>query len=161
MFDANRISLNWENGVLLRRYWLSLFFLLFSASTLQAHTVYRWVDEQGQAHFSERPRPGMNDERIQLRVTPAAPSSQPDHTSETKTTPTSKPVSQPTSEKTVEVSPAQAQQLCRDAQQILTMMNERFNRRFIQPDGSVRPLTDEERAAQTRTANDAIARYCR
>ncbi|MBE0482654.1 MAG: DUF4124 domain-containing protein [Bacterioplanes sp.] len=140
---------------------LLLIGLLSMAAITHAQTVYRWVDEHGQTHFSEHPRPGMNDESITLKVTPARPATQGDHHEQgnTQSVTTRTPPQEP--EKTVALSPAQAQQLCRDARQALTLLSERFNRRFVQPDGSVRPLTDEERAAQTRTANDAIARYCR
>lgn len=144
----------------LHRYGLLLAGLVFINGSINAQTVYRWVDEHGQTHFSEHSRPGMKDESLTLRVTPARlpiRHSDENHTS----TPPMTQSAPPAPEKTVDVSPAQAQQLCLDARQALSVLSERYSRRFIQPDGSVRPLTDDERNAQSRTANDAIARYCR
>ncbi len=40
--------------------------LAMSMSGIAKAAVYRWVDETGQSHFSDRPRPGKDDETLQL-----------------------------------------------------------------------------------------------
>ena len=55
----------------MRPLWLCL--LLFTTSLYAAQTVHRWVDAQGNVHFSDQPSQQHNSELIE--VTPPKPSS--------------------------------------------------------------------------------------
>ena len=57
----------------MRPLWLCL--LLFTTSLYAAQTVHRWVDAQGNVHFSDQPSQQHNSELIE--VTPPKPSSTP------------------------------------------------------------------------------------
>ncbi len=48
----------------------ALALLAAAAAPAAAATVYRWVDEQGRVHFSDRPPPGGG-ERLEVRPAPA------------------------------------------------------------------------------------------
>ena len=57
----------------MRPLWLCL--LLFTSSLYAAQTVHRWIDEQGNVHFSDQPSEQHDSEEI--KVTPPTPSSTP------------------------------------------------------------------------------------
>ncbi len=57
----------------MRPLWLCL--LLFTSSLYAAQTIHRWVDAQGNVHFSDQPSEQHDSELIE--VTPPAPSSTP------------------------------------------------------------------------------------
>jgi hypothetical protein len=49
----------------MRRFVILMTVALFSASLAAGSQVYRWVDEDGNVHYSDRPPPG-NAERVQI-----------------------------------------------------------------------------------------------
>jgi hypothetical protein len=130
--------------------------LLLMALWLPSHTalaekIYRWVDEDGQVHFSSQPRHGIDQDRYDIKFdkveAPQPGSSEIDKTQESDSS-----VSM--------VSEEKARELCENAQEIKEQISDP-SLYFRQADGSVRPLTDEERKSKLETANQRIKDYCR
>jgi hypothetical protein len=128
--------------------------------------IYRWVDDDGQTHFSSHPPPekASSVEQYHLEVTP--PSS-------TKAPAPPPPKHQSDEERQAEaIQQAEAQQTaikerearsqtCAKGKKYKEILGGNTSRRFKQTDGSYRPLTDEERATEMARAEKAIADHCR
>lgn len=56
--------------------------LMFSTPAW-ASDVYRWVDEQGNVHYSENPPPGAESEQMNIRTGRQMPETRPDDVTET------------------------------------------------------------------------------
>lgn len=138
-------------------------YLFGLSSVVQAEKVYRWVDENGQTHFSSQAPRTLDDDVYHFRVDKAASSSQ----NKTTTTPSAtekKTAAAATSAESEEqssgIDPDKAKEYCRQAKESRQKLSENFNRRYLQDDGSARPLTDKERASMIKQAEAAIASYC-
>lgn len=144
------------------RIFISLFSALLLGLSTQAlaEKIYRWVDESGQTHFSSRP-PEEQPQRAQeynVRVAPPAKDAQAYRID------TSKPEKPAGEDDVVELKPAmtreEAEEGCRKAKEYRMLVTTNFSRRFKQEDGEYRPLTDEQRTAEIKKADDMIERYC-
>lgn len=51
---------------------ISALMLTSWSATVQANKLYRWVDEQGRVHFTDRPPQGQRVETLRVRPPPAA-----------------------------------------------------------------------------------------
>ena len=132
--------------------------LVFAALPTLAEQVYRWVDDKGQVHFGAMP-PHEKERQAQayeLRVTP--PSSTP--LPEKKTDKPASPEESKDTELKGSVSAEDAKKYCDEGRNYKATLSEDFSRRYTQPDGTVRPLTDAERAAEVKKADDIVKRYC-
>lgn len=143
---------------------LTALFLLASQAAL-ASKIYRWVDADGQTHFgSQPPEQVHNAEELNLRIQP--PSSTGQTTTENSTNGSAESSEQPTDEAQAEptkpaIDPEVAARNCRLAKERIDQLSVNFNQRYKQADGTVRPLTDAERAAQTKQMNEVIQKYCK
>ncbi len=127
--------------------------LLLMALWLPSHTalaekIYRWVDEDGQVHFSSQPRRGVDDDTYNVQINRVIP-------------PQLEEESPPEEETISGVSVEQAQSLCANAREVKELLSSELNRPFTREDGTVRPLTDEERKSKLEAANQRIKDYCR
>ncbi|WP_420592255.1 DUF4124 domain-containing protein [Bacterioplanoides sp.] len=137
-----------------------IFSLLGVSAWVQAEKVYRWTDENGQVHFSSQPPRGLNEDVYKFRVDKAADAPPPkpvDVSAETNKT----AIKAKAAEQQPEIDPKEAKKYCQQARDAKVKLSENFNRRYKQKDGSVRPLTDKERADMMKQANESIAAYCK
>lgn len=127
--------------------------------------IYHWVDENGQTHFSSHPpkERAKSAEQYQLQVTPPSSSrvntpSPPAHQSyeerQAEAQEEAKAREQAAKER------ALRQQTCAKGKKYKEVLGGNTSRRFKQPDGSYRPLTDEERATEMARAEKAITDHC-
>lgn len=126
-------------------------------STSHAAKIYRWVDESGLPHYSEKPPREAQSETLNIRPagTGTAPSS-----SSSKTSNTKKEVKEETAEKKESISAEDKAKFCQQSRTLLERMNGNTQRRFEQPDGSYRKLEQAEIADYKAQANEGIASYC-
>lgn len=140
---------------------LSLVIFCLAGST-HAEKVYRWVDENGQTHFSSQAPRTLDQDLYKVRVSKAAK----DSGVKTKSAADKKEkVPQAADDKQTELEKSgidakQAAVFCQQAKKARQKLSENFNRRYTQEDGSARPLTDKERANMIKQADAAIAGYC-
>lgn len=135
---------------------------LFTSQNSVADPIYRWTDADGQVHFSSHP-PAQDKpaEEVKLRVQqPSSSSATPTNTETSATSSDATAESEPVSEEP-KVDPVVAERNCRIALNQKQTLSENFNRRYKQPDGTVRPLDDAERAARIKQMDDAIKQYCK
>ncbi len=140
---------------------IPLFFSFLGLSTLaEAAKVYRWTDEQGQVHFSAQPPRSLTEDVYKLRVDKAA-DAPPAKSVETGAEVNETSAKSKTTEQPPQIDPREAKKYCQQARDAKVKLSENFNRRYQQEDGSVRPLTDKERANMMQQANESIAAYCK
>ncbi len=127
-------------------------------STSQAAKIYRWVDENGMAHYSQNPPRELQSETVNIRAaskgTPSSSHVKTEASSQEKTA---------TKEKeslTAEHSPEDKAKYCQQSKNLLQQMNGNTNRRFAQDDGSFRKLSQEEIADYRNKAQKGISDYC-
>lgn len=133
--------------------------LSLASNSVLAVQIYKWVDENGQTHFSSQP-PKQNNRAEELPIktapivgtyTTPAPIS-PDTTSEIETNTKTK--------KEIQAEAKERAENCRIAKDNKEKLMSNFSRRFQQEDGSIRPFTDEERQKYLQQANESIAHFC-
>lgn len=139
---------------------LAVLMISTSVSAL-AEKVYRWVDENGQTHFSSLPPEGNNKkaEEYRLKVSPASTGVEGYKIGTQDQKNTEKKADEAISTK-ASVSKEEADAACKKAKEYKATLSANYSRRFKQEDGSFRPLTDDERGAEMKKADDLISQYC-
>lgn len=139
---------------------LAVLMISTSVSAL-AEKVYRWVDENGQTHFSSLPPEGEGKkaERYNVQVNKPADEVEGYRINVEKPQEAS-PKAESKAETTPQVSKEEADKACADARNYKMLVTSNYSRRFKQEDGEYRPYTDEQRAAEIKKADDQIALYC-
>ena len=146
---------------------------LFISQTALADKIYRWTDADGQTHFgSQPPEQIRNAQELNLRV--QQPSASTANVADSSPSSTDSDQSNKDPEQAAEqanadqpepakptIAPEVAARNCRIAKEQLEQLSVNFSRRYSQADGTVRPLTDAERAAKTQQMNEAIQKYCK
>ncbi len=143
------------------RFFTAFFTLLLATVclTIQADTMYRWVDEKGQTHFSNLPPAdkAKNTEEYKMRVSNPADKVDGYKINTDKENKTATETSESSEQK---VSKAEADAACAKARKHKEVVSTNYSTRFKQEDGEYRPLSDEQRATQIRRADEQIAKYC-
>ena len=140
-----------------------VFFVLTVASFHTATAgIYKWVDENGQVHYGERPV-GSAAERMQLDV--RQPAAATEESSEEKTEQTAPAPAQPAAEEgewvEAPLSRREKRQRCANARERLQNIESRGRLRVTDANGQVRRLTPKERDARIRQVRKDIRKYCR
>ncbi|MDK2778720.1 MAG: DUF4124 domain-containing protein [Pseudomonadota bacterium] len=139
--------------------------LLFSLSTqVAAEKIYRWTDDNGQTHFGSQPPRDIEQqkqaEEYDVKV------SQPAAGTEAYRIPlkTDKPEEAAAEEEVLTTKSSltreEAEAGCKKARDYKRLVTTNYSRRFKQEDGVYRPLTDEQRAAEIKKADEMIDYYC-
>jgi hypothetical protein len=124
-----------------------------------AAKIYHWVDEKGQAHYSETPPRNRVSEKLNVRPTGKG-------TAESSTSPNPSEVQKETADKKPkeaikgEHTPEEKAKYCQQSRDLIQNMNGNSQRRFEQPDGSYRKLTPAEIADYRSQAQAGIEAYC-
>ena len=127
---------------------------VFAAST----NTYKWVDENGNVHYSQRPPPGSNYEKMKVKTpsSSSATQSPASDQSEQKAGTSSK------SGNVVENEVAKNQEIrrqnCEAAKKNLQAYT--IYKRVRKPDGTVVRLEDQERARLIEESKAAIKEFC-
>lgn len=140
--------------------------IIFAATLSSSHAakIYRWVDENGMAHYSQNPPREHKSESVNIRAaSKGTPSSSNiaaekarQERKEAKTEEEDKK-----EETTPKQSPEEMAKFCQQSRTLLQQMNGNTNRRFEQDDGSYRKLTQEEIAGYKSQAQEGIQSYCK
>lgn len=141
-----------------------LFFVILASFTTNSYAakVYRWVDDNGNTHFSESIPRDTESEALNVRTagtgspSSASTSTENKKNSKDKNTAAEKPATQ----LKPEVSPEDKNKFCQQSRELLQQMNGNVQRRFEQPDGSYRKLTQDEMSNYKAQAQAGIENYC-
>jgi hypothetical protein len=135
--------------------------MLFSATSYAGNTnTYKWVDEQGNVHYSSRPPAGSNYEKLKVKTPPASSSAQQPATDGATSGTTGS--SQPSDGDVVADELAKNQQIraqnCEAAKKNLQAYT--VFKRIKKPDGTVVRLDDKERAQLIEESKANIKEFC-
>ena len=130
--------------------------ILFSA-TLNAGSIHKWVDENGETHYGDAPPITINSKKVRVTGAPSEPGkalprltasdSQADNATATSDTANNVPVEQ-------------AEAACKIAKKDLDVINRSNRIQLKSADGSLQYMTDEEIAERKKSAEADIEQYC-
>lgn len=137
--------------------------MVLCCATLQAGEVYRWVDEQGNVHYSETPPAGQEAEQTGIRTGPRGdppPQPQPPEEAapespEQSERPATEERAQPDPEATAEMR----RHNCEQAREALETLDA-YNRVRVEEDGELRYLTPEEMEEQRERFREMEEENC-
>lgn len=124
-------------------------------STSHAAKIYRWVDEKGLPHYSEKPPREAQSETLNVKAagTGTASTYSSNQPSKVKAE-----VEEPIKEDSL--SKEDKDKYCQQSRTLLERMNGNTQGRFEQPDGSYRKLEQSEIADYKSQASEGITAYC-
>jgi hypothetical protein len=138
---------------------LTSFILSATISNSFAAKIYHWVDEKGQAHYSETPPRNISSKKLDVRATGTGTVK--DSVSSISSA-AKKKSDQVKSEKEVDNQHTAEEKAlyCQQSRNLMQSMNGNTQRRFEQPDGSFRKITEAEIADNRSQAQAGIEAYC-
>lgn len=141
-----------------------LFFVILASFTTHSYAakVYRWVDDKGNTHFSESIPRETKAETLNVTTAGKGSPSGADASAENKKSSEEKKTvaEKPAAQLTPEVSKEDKNKYCQQSRDLLQQMNGNVQRRFEQPDGSYRKLTQEEISGYKTQAQTGMKDYC-
>jgi hypothetical protein len=137
-----------------------LIYLTFIVSTsLSAGEIHKWVDEDGNVHYTDAPPVSAKTETVRVQSAPSNPgkalprlSTQGDSGGDSDTGEDS--VTNP------EVAKEQARSTCERARSDLEIINSSSSIKFNFGDGTTRDMTSDEIAERRQRSEDDIDKYC-
>ena len=139
-----------------------LIYLLFAVSmSLQAGTIQKWVDEDGNVHYGDAPPAAAKSETVRVHSAPSNPGKPlPRLGDENSDDDSSGNTASDSGGATAEASPEQSAAKCERARSDLNIINTNTNIQLKQPDGTTRYLTGEEVDQYRKKAEADIAQHC-
>lgn len=148
----------------------SLLCLLLFAGLLQAGKIYKWVDENGQIHYSSQKPAGEEVETVKVRKGPkVAPPAEAASTDPNQPVDPNEPVD-PEADAEAEAAAraqlaradaANRKRMCEQARQNLAALNASVRvQRVDEATGQAVRMTDDQRVTAMKNANQAISEYC-
>lgn len=146
-------------------FWLALCLLMISTASFseQGYWAYKWVDETGSTHFSQVPPPPPAPAEI-IKINPSAaitPIVSEFETAEPEADATEQNEQQQTSEDQLAQQQQAFAENCKIAKENKQLYQDNPGRRFIDADGNVTRLTEEERQAKIQESQKQIDFYCK
>jgi hypothetical protein len=130
-----------------------LFFLLFFG-TAQAASMYKWIDEEGNIHYSQVPPEDQEAQKIEAEASPPPPSA-PESKTESDAPDILPPGLQPTG---AEGAGELDRQKCFEARRNLEVLMRQ--REVTLPDGKKMVFSEEMRRQKIDEAREEMKRYC-
>jgi len=138
----------------MKRTLLPLLIIAMAVSTANA-AVYRWVDENGKVHYSDRPKSGKNAQVVDLNSS----------TIETSTNlHSNKDSSDMTTEETNQLSKEQIEykkRACENARKRKATLDSGIRQMEVTSDGSPRIWDEADYARERKEVNKLIKQYCK
>ncbi len=140
-------------------------FICFAFQSPGYAKVYKWVDENGQVHYGEKPG-NTEAERIKIRTnetTKPRTIKKPEGDAENKAEgdPAKQPIAEPPELVEVKISAKEKRQLCNEAKSDIQIINSRGQMREINEKGEYIYLPDEQKQQRLATAKKKARKYCR
>ncbi|MCP4765586.1 MAG: DUF4124 domain-containing protein [Gammaproteobacteria bacterium] len=133
-----------------------IYLILVASTSLQAGTILKWVDENGNVHYGDAPPATTKTENVSVQSAPSNPGKALPRLS----TEQSDDTGGDGSADSENVSDDQAQSLCDSARNDLEIISTSNNIQLKQADGSTRYMSADE-VEQRRVSSQAQAdRYC-
>lgn len=134
--------------------------LALPLSAMAQAKVYRWVDAQGQVHYSQTPPPEIGAQAHSVRTVPASAAPAPSPSPPAATKPATPAAQAAAVDPNVER--AERAKRCTEARDRVTYLEEKTARRLgvEQPDGSLARMTEEEFEDRLGKARGEVTRNC-
>ena len=134
-------------------------------SVSHATGVYKWVDDQGQVHYGERPE-GQEAEKMTIRTNettkPRKIASDEDKDGDQAEAADGEgQAEQEAAPKKPTIPPAEKRRLCNEAKTDIANISSRGRMREIDAQGNYRYLSEQERQQRLSAARSKQAKYCR
>ena len=137
-----------------------LIYLMFLASmTLNAGTIHKWVDEEGNVHYSDAPPISVKTKGVRVQSAPSNPGKALPRLSQPKSS--ENPESGTTAAAGNDNIPEdQARNFCEKAQEDLRVISNSNRIKLRSADGSTRYMTTEEIEERKTQSEADIERFC-
>lgn len=133
--------------------YLIFFTILFSAG-LQAGSIHKWVDSEGNTHYGDAPPVATNTQQVRIIGAPSDPGKALPRLANDKQNKTG-------AEANASKVPAdQAAALCEQARKVLTVISSSSTVQEKAADGSLRYLSTEEIATRKEKAETDVEQFC-
>jgi hypothetical protein len=135
-----------------------IYLILTVTTSLSAGTIHKWVDDNGNVHYSDAPPVSSNSENIRVQSAPSNPGKALPrlNTSQKSNDSGNEGMTKQQSQENAE----QAAIVCGNARQDLQVISSSSRIRLKQADGSTRFLSDDEIAERKTAAEADVDRYC-
>lgn len=129
---------------------------LFAAALLltpfvcvHATPIYKWTDSEGNVHFGEAPPPQQQADEIRLP--------------KSRINPPTQPAEQASGDEEAQPANTALAERFKKNCDIATknLQTYKLSRRFLQPDGSVKEISEEESMQKIKETEEAVNRYCK
>jgi len=131
------------------------YLVLMVSTTLNAGTIHKWVDENGNVHYGDAPPVKTKTENVRVQAAPSNPGKPLPRLS------TSDDTKQAGDKAQQEVSAEQARKICEAARKDLDVINTSNRIRIQQADGSERYLGEAEIAERKAKSQTDVDRFCK
>ena len=138
----------------------SIFLMLLASMSLNAGSIHKWVDEEGNVHYGDSPPAQAKTEGVRVQSAPSNPGKALPRLSTTSaadnndTTSTGSPAGE------ADVPEDQAKIACDNAQEDLKIINSSSRIKLRNTDGSTRYMTTEEIEERKTQAEADVERFC-
>ena len=133
------------------------YLVLVVATSLNAGTIHKWVDENGTVHYGDSPPAQTKSESVRVLSAPSNPGKALPRLNQPNT---SQQSAAGASGEQPQASGDQAQEFCNLARKDLEIINGSSRIKLKMNDGSTRYLTAEEITERKAQAEAEIERYC-
>lgn len=141
-----------------------LTFMLSLFATAAFAEIYKWVDENGQTHYTQQ---APRDVPATVIKTPPPPAIDPniaqqqvDDLIKQQESEEKMSIEQQNQQKIAAENKAEQEKNCKIAQQQLQQYQNNPGRRIMDADGNVTRLTEEERQQKIKEAQENVTKYC-
>jgi len=135
----------------------SVFLVLLASMSLNAGSIHKWVDEEGNVHYGDSPPVSAKTEGVRVQSAPSNPGKALPRLSTEQADDTGGDGSADSEN----VSDDQAQSLCDSARNDLEIINTSSNIQLKQADGSTRYLSADEINQRRAKSQAEVDRYCK
>lgn len=138
----------------------SIFLILLASMSLNAGTIHKWVDDEGNVHYGDSPPASVKTEGVRVQAAPSNPGkalprlSTPGSAEPTDTAANGSPTDES------QVPEDQAQLACDNAQKDLKTIASSNRIKLRMSDGSTRYMTTEEIEERKAQAQADVERFC-
>ena len=132
-------------------------FTSLSSTSLNAGAIHKWVDDNGNVHYSDTPPAKTSSQNIQVQSAPSDPGKA---LPRLKTSADASDQATQGASKEQKVSTEQASKICASAQADLNVISTSDLITLQTADGSIRYLSDEEIAERQTSSQAEVDRFC-
>jgi len=134
--------------------------LILCAMPLAAQKIYKWVDENGQVHYSSKKPPGQEAEKLNIRTNEPKPA--PEAEQQAAEAGEEEEVDDETKAELAKLDAQNLRRSCDQAKKNLTALQNSYRVAQQDPDtGEMVRLSDNQRGAALKQAKDNIKEFCK